>query len=73
MPFNRNPAAIRRQPCTRDCPRRCPGCAVTCPDWAEYLKRREEEYKSRADRVRVKDAIHDGYKRLAKAARPNRY
>lgn len=30
-----------------DCPRRCGGCQVNCPDWDAYLKARDEEYKRR--------------------------
>lgn len=55
-----------KQPCTRDCIRRQPGCAVTCPDWAEYVKLRNESYQRRADEKRVSDAIHEGYARLSK-------
>jgi hypothetical protein len=31
-----------------DCPRRHSGCAINCPEWAEYEKQREEEYRRRA-------------------------
>lgn len=31
-----------------DCPRRCAGCAINCPDWAEYVKKRAERYKAEA-------------------------
>lgn len=30
-----------------DCPRRCSGCAVSCPDWAAYVKERDAEYERR--------------------------
>lgn len=29
------------------CPRRAPGCAVNCPEWAEYTKERESVYDAR--------------------------
>ena len=25
-----------------DCPRRCAGCSVDCPDWAEHVAKRED-------------------------------
>ena len=31
-----------------DCPRRCAGCAINCPDWAEYVKERDARYKAEA-------------------------
>lgn len=30
-----------------DCPRRCGGCAVNCPEWAKYVSERDKEYKRR--------------------------
>lgn len=69
MPFNANKGALRKQPCDRNCPRRAAGCAVSCPDWAEYLKRREADYQNRMERQRVKEAMQDGYNRLAQLAR----
>lgn len=30
-----------------DCPRRKAGCASSCEDWQEYVKIRDEVYKSR--------------------------
>ena len=30
-----------------DCSRRCVGCAKTCPDWAEYIEKRNTVYKDR--------------------------
>ena len=69
MSFNENRRALLRQPCTRDCPDRSPGCAVTCSRWAEYIKAREKEYERRKEIKQVSDAICDGYARLAKMAR----
>ena len=31
----------------RDCEKRCAGCASTCPEWADYVKERDTEYKQR--------------------------
>lgn len=30
-----------------DCPKRCTGCHINCPQWAIYVDRRDEEYKKR--------------------------
>lgn len=57
-----------KQPCQKDCSRRNPGCAVNCPDWAEYVKRRDAFYHQKAEENRVSDAIHDGCQRRAKLA-----
>ena len=40
-------------PCTKDCPRRKPGCGAECPEWQEYLKRREKKYEARAEGGRL--------------------
>lgn len=69
MSFNANYRALIRQPCTRDCPDRSPGCAMTCPRWVEYVKAREKEYERRKEIKQVSDAICDGYARLAKITR----
>lgn len=31
-----------------DCPRRCKGCAVNCPEWAAYVRERNKVYEQRA-------------------------
>lgn len=69
MPFNQNARNLIRQPCTRDCTERAPGCAASCPKWAEYVKARDKDYARRADIKRVSDARCDGYSRLQKLAR----
>lgn len=51
-------------PCIRDCKNRGPGCTVNCPDWARYVKDRDQDYKRRAQIKGIGDAIHDGYRRL---------
>lgn len=43
-----------------DCPRRCAGCASTCPEWAEYTEERNKTYKKR-----LADNIEDNYSRDA--------
>lgn len=58
-----------KQPCKRDCENRGPGCAASCPLWAEYVKARDQEYQSRADAMRVNDVIYDGRQRRSKAAK----
>lgn len=40
-----------------DCPRRCGGCQVGCPDWALYLEKRSELYKKRDIESAVNQAI----------------
>ena len=35
------------------CPDRHEGCAVDCPKWAEYLKKRDAEYKRRDEMFEV--------------------
>ena len=39
---------MTKQPCPRHCPRREPGCGVTCPDWQAYIKARNADYAVRA-------------------------
>lgn len=39
-----------------DCPRRCGGCAVNCPEWAAYVAERNELYKQRA-----RDCAHNDF------------
>lgn len=51
------------QPCTPDCTGRSAGCATTCAAWAEYIKRRDEEYSKRALEREVGEAVIDGRKR----------
>lgn len=31
----------------KDCPRRCSGCAVGCPDWQAYIIERTKDYDKR--------------------------
>lgn len=31
-----------------DCPRRCKGCAIDCPEWAAYEVERNKVYEQRA-------------------------
>jgi hypothetical protein len=40
-----------------DCPRRCVGCAENCPEWADYVKRRDEHYKERMRRQEIKSIL----------------
>lgn len=52
-----------KQPCQRDCSRRCPGCGATCPDWAKWEAWKEQEYKKRLMKAEVGYALEDGWKR----------
>lgn len=56
--------ALKGIPCERDCPRRAPGCGVTCPDWAEYVRKRDAGYKIREEARKVSDVQQDGYIRM---------
>lgn len=38
---------LRDNPCTPDCPKRCAGCAIGCPERAEFVARRQEVYAAR--------------------------
>lgn len=36
-----------------DCPKRCAGCAVNCPDWAKYVEERNAEYARRQEQAEI--------------------
>lgn len=55
-----------KPPCDRDCPRREAGCGAACPDWAEYVKRRDQEYERRKDICKRSEAIADAVARCGK-------
>ncbi len=38
---------MRQQPCTPNCPKRCPGCGATCKDWSDYVTDRNAGYEER--------------------------
>lgn len=57
-----------KPPCKRNCARRGSGCATACPEWAEYVKVRNQDYARRLEKKRVSDAICEGYARLSKMA-----
>lgn len=42
-----------------DCPRRCGGCQVDCPEWKEYEAKRAELYRQRAVQYRANSIIKD--------------
>lgn len=48
----------------KPCENRSPGCAITCPAWAEYLIHRAEEYKRRQYDRESAEAIADGRRRV---------
>lgn len=58
-----------KPPCGKACPRRAVGCHSSCLEWADYVERRDKEYDNRADIMRINDAIHDGYDRIARIHR----
>lgn len=42
-----------RHPCTKDCPNRREGCAVTCEAWQAYTQERDKVYARKADGGRL--------------------
>jgi hypothetical protein len=40
-----------------DCPRRKAACAVTCPEWAAYLKERDKVYTARKEDNAIAETI----------------
>lgn len=36
-----------KHPCSKDCPFRSAECRLNCPEWLEYVKQRNDEYKTR--------------------------
>jgi hypothetical protein len=40
-----------------DCPRRCEGCAINCPEWAEYVEKRDEARRKRYAESSANSAI----------------
>ena len=54
------------------CPRRTAGCAVNCPDWAEYVEEREKCYKERKIKGGVDAAIY-GIHETRKELRRKKY
>lgn len=56
----------------QDCPRRHAGCAATCPEWAEYEKKRNARYdEAKNDRQNV-EVYHDVREKRANMYRNNR-
>ena len=49
-----------------DCPKRHAGCAVDCPDWAAYVKERDEEYARRKNLSAVNCAMYNSRSKLYK-------
>lgn len=52
----------------QDCPRRKAGCFADCPEWAEYLVKRAEEYQRREHLSKVGDLYYDRGVKLWKMA-----
>lgn len=59
-----------------DCPKRCAGCATTCPEWAKYTQERNKMYEQRAAENRAKhdagELAHERRTRLQKNIIRNR-
>ena len=49
-----------------DCPKRTPGCAVNCPDWAAYIQERDVVYQRRRQENAQKDMEWASVKRISK-------
>lgn len=49
-----------------DCPRRCAGCSVDCPEWNKYLKERDELYKKRKIESAANEPTYDSHNRCQK-------
>lgn len=41
------------------CPKRCGGCSVNCPKWAEYCKERNERYDKNLEETKVMRSIYE--------------
>lgn len=46
-----------------DCPKRCAGCAVNCPEWATYEKERNAEYERRRIQFEIDSISYDGIRK----------
>lgn len=46
-----------------DCPRRHGGCAIDCPEWAEYVKKRDEANRKRYAESNANSVISDSHMR----------
>ena len=57
---------MKKNPCGKECPRRAVGCAVSCPDWAEYVKERNKDYEKRKEKCKQSEAVTDGFMRCGK-------
>lgn len=52
-----------------DCPRRCAGCSVECPEWAAYVNERNDTYEKKVVENAARGSYYDGIdKRVRKAA-----
>lgn len=54
IPKRRNNHIMLKSPCSKDCPRRKSGCAITCPDWKTYTEERQKVYDQRKNDVLIK-------------------
>jgi hypothetical protein len=61
-----------------DCPRRCGGCQVDCPDWKDYCEERQKVYDKRLSDFHANSIISENsydahMKRVKKEQRMKRY
>ena len=55
-----------KPPCGKNCPDRAPGCSVTCEQWLDYVKERNENYKKRLKVKTANEPTDMGIKAAAK-------
>lgn len=57
-----------KHPCSKDCQFRSAECRLNCPEWLEYVKQRNAEYKARQlerDRENhYREHVSDSIKRM---------
>jgi len=59
-------------PCTRDCPKRAPGCGAACEAWKEHEEKRNAGYEKRQKAIAVSQMTAGGASNCRKAARAKR-
>lgn len=53
-----------------DCPRRCAGCAETCPEWEKYVEERDALYeKFRSEREANSVISHNSFNHQIKSCK----
>jgi hypothetical protein len=49
-----------KPPCVKDCPHRHGGCAASCPEWAKYVEKRNQDYARRLQDAEITTAVCEG-------------